>query len=435
MYIYIYIYTHIYVCCYLFIYLFVDVGRPPRALDGAGAKAAGMRVPAAEGPGRGGGRRRLRGLPWALLGVRLLGCATGTFLALPSQRLSSAAPAPCALPLRPERRPARWALSGAERKGAILASASVGAGTLAAALTAVRRGAGPKGEEGAEDVDSDAEALRRLQERLTREISGSESPDAVRRSVSGLIDEDNPFWAKPDAELGSDGLPQVGSVLLAHPEAYASWQPKEGDDAPWSFVDPDPARLARLPKAMGRTWPYTSPPAPDAPRRERAALPVVLITKRSAKGSEGLMLGFWSGRLFGDLDLSAFQTRPMYFGGPGLDQPLSILHAYPELAGSLRLTEDGLMLSDDFGDAVKWVRDEVGSPLRFKFFIRKVLWAPGEEAELAPEAGVWLPTRCSRDLLLREPDSSFEEPLWSQIAEKAGGEVGGIARAYELLPN
>ena len=146
------------------------------------------------------------------------------------------------------------------------------------------------------------------------------------------------------------------------------------------------------------------------------------------------MLGLWSGRLLGDLDLSAFQTRPMYFGGPGLDQPLSILHAYPELAGSLRLTEDGLMLSDDFGDAVKWVRDEVGSPLRFKF-IRKVLWAPSEEAELAPEAGVWLPTRCSRDLLLREPDSSFEEPLWSQIAEKAGGEVGGIARAYELLPN
>ena len=54
---------------------------------------------------------------------------------------------------------------------------------------------------------------------------------------------------------------------------------------------------------------------------------------------------------------------------------------------------------------------------------------------MAPEQNIWIPVSVrqdtwhavclfvSRDLLLREPDSSFEDPLWAQYALKAGGEL------------
>lgn len=99
----------------------------------------------------------------------------------------------------------------------------------------------------------------------------------------------------------------------------------------------------------------------------------------------------------------------------------------------MRLTPDGLAVSDDFDAACKWITDGSGSSLRFKFFSNIVQWAPDEEAEMALEACVWLRARCSRDLILREPDSIFEEPLWAQMIERAGGELEAIAREHNLL--
>ncbi|CAJ1368678.1 unnamed protein product [Effrenium voratum] len=52
-----------------------------------------------------------------------------------------------------------------------------------------------------------------------------------------------------------------------------------------------------------------------------------------------------------------------------------------------------------------------GTALRFKFFWNNVVWRRDEVQELSSEAGIWIPVKVSRDLLLREPDSSFEELL------------------------
>lgn len=215
------------------------------------------------------------------------------------------------------------------------------------------------------------------------------------------------LWAEPGAKLCGDELPAVGSVLLAHP----SW-----DDA------------------FARTG--LIPPPPGASRRELARRPVVLITSRDNTGTNGIVLGDWSGDLLGDYDLDAFQTRPLYIGGPmpeDVAPKLTILHSYPEMVDAVPITPDGLALSNSFKDCCDYIDTGPASSMRFKFFVRSMHWSPEEEIELDPKLGLWLPTRCSRDLILREPDDSFEEPLWAQIVEHAGGELEELARDYGLL--
>lgn len=269
--------------------------------------------------------------------------------------------------------------------------------------------------------DAEAEDLRLARERLARQFGeGTELG-------GGSSEDEDTFWAKREWELGTTGLPRAGTVLVAHPKGFFEGLEEEVDEEGWGSLPPAALRTHRMPLR------------PDAQRRDRANLPVVLITRRSPQGTEGLMLGCWTGRLLGDLDFNQFMTRPLYLGGghqlPDA-KPLSLLHAYPELRGSLRLTPDGLAISDGFHEACDFVDNDIGSPWRFKFFVQRVFWKPGEdETELSPERGVWLPVRCSRDLLLREPDSAYEEPLWVQIAQKAGGELADLGRKYGLFAN
>jgi len=278
-------------------------------------------------------------------------------------------------------------------------------------------------EQGAETLpesyfrsETEAEELRRMREELMRQWHGSGGAGAAARH--GLGDE-SPFWAEPEGELGTGGLPAVGSVLLAQPASYLASVGSE----------------AEPPAAALRTG--LLPAEPDAQRLSRANLPVVLLTKRGPEGSEGLLLNLnvWTGQLLGDLGYPNFMTRPLYFGGFTRDpeNPLLMLHPYPKLPGSRQLTADGLALTTNYSAASSWVHDGPGSALRFKFFAARVCWGPGEEHELHPERGIWLPMRCSRDLILREPDSNFEEPLWVQIAERAGGKLAALARAHSLL--
>ncbi|CAJ1439762.1 unnamed protein product, partial [Effrenium voratum] len=73
-----------------------------------------------------------------------------------------------------------------------------------------------------------------------------------------------------------------------------------------------------------------------------------------------------------------------------------------------------------------------GTALRFKFFWNNVVWRRDEVQELSSEAGIWIPVKVSRDLLLREPDSSFEDPLWVQYADRAGGELRELSERFGL---
>eukprot|EP00434_Breviolum_minutum_P036668 symbB.v1.2.032498.t1/scaffold3908.1/size48452/4 len=90
--------------------------------------------------------------------------------------------------------------------------------------------------------------------------------------------------------------------------------------------------------------------------------------------------------------------------------------------------------SDDFYVACDWIENGTGSALRFKFFWGNVVWRLNEVEEMLPEKGIWIPVTVSRDLLLREPDSSFEDPLWAQYALKAGGELKELGERFGLFP-
>lgn len=221
------------------------------------------------------------------------------------------------------------------------------------------------------------------------------------------------MWARPD--VLPDLVPGVGSILLAHPGPFCG------------LAEGDP-----LPDAWLRTSPDLIPPQRHQPRRDRAKLPVLLVTRSSPTLVEALRLDLWTGYLLGDLiDTTDFCTRPLYYGGPQAGG-FSFVHAYPDMPNARQITEDGLAVSANFGEAIKWV-NEVGSSLRFKFAKGTVVWSGQEVEELHESAGVWLRVRASRDFILREPDSSSEEPLWAQLAELAGGHVAETAREHALL--
>lgn len=253
----------------------------------------------------------------------------------------------------------------------------------------------------ADGTDWDQE-LRRVTERLKQKELQEEGLSATK-PLFRQSDE----WTVERVEL-QDGVPPVGSVLMANPR---------------SFLD------KVTPVAAMRTgW----MPSLESSRRDKARLPVVLITRRTADSLQGVLLGSWSGKLLGDMDAQYFMTRPLYIGGVNVSG-LSMVHSYPEMPGSWELI-DGLAASDDFNMACDWIENGPGSALRFKFFWNQVVWRMDEIDELAPEQGIWIPVTVSGDLLLREPDSSFEDPLWAQYALKAGGELKELGERFGLFP-
>lgn len=262
------------------------------------------------------------------------------------------------------------------------------------------RAALPEDSDGADGTDWDQE-LRRVTERLKQKELQEEGLSAA--PLFRQSDE----WTVERVEL-QDGVPPVGSVLMANPS---------------SFLDKVP------PVAAMRTgW----MPSLESSWRDKARLPVVLITRRTAESLQGVLLGSWSGKLLGDMDAQYFMTRPLYIGGVNTSG-LSMVHSYPELPGSWELL-DGLAASDDFNMACDWIENGPGSALRFKFFWNQVVWRMDEIDELAPERKIWIPVTVSGDLLLREPDSSFEDPLWAQYALKAGGELKELGERFGLFP-
>ncbi|CAK9065683.1 unnamed protein product [Durusdinium trenchii] len=337
----------------------------------------------------------------------------------------------------------------------------------------------PEDADGDGSTDWDKE-LQRATERLKKK----ELQEGVLTAVP-LFDRSDD-WTVERVDL-KDEVPAAGTVLLADPRTFLESK--------------------TMPAAAARTgW----MPSFES-RRERARLPVVLITEHRSEGIEGVLLGSWSGKLMGDMGLEHFMTRPLYIGGANPGRGLSMLHSYPEMPGASQLTEDGLAVSSDFGVACDWIseaswhrtmrwergeggkmakriptdadlrrrskklwsrvfrdflRHETfwatahravhfhssrtapdmgsagrkrlpqgpGSALRFKFFWNTVSWRRDEVDEMLSDKGIWIPVTVSRDLLLREPDSSFEDPLWVQYAMKAGGELQELGDQLGLFP-
>jgi len=274
------------------------------------------------------------------------------------------------------------------------------------------------------------------QQKLEEKILQEEQLVQQRGELEHLVTEDpeaehgTKYWARSDPEaLDEDGLPKVGTVLLANPETFFEQS---------------------FPQAMLTTGVIpVNAQGDDAeiPRKQRANLPVVLITKRERnKRLEGLLLGRWSGDLLGDLGWNLFKTRPMYIGrgpyffpGRGRKEPQQtwrVLHKYKEIPGAVPLTSDELYVSDNVDAPLDFVLNSTVSTLPFKFFALMVEWSPGAaKAEFIRSKDTWLPVQCSSELLLREPDSPYEEPLWSQLAERCGGDLKALGSKHGLLPD
>jgi len=142
-----------------------------------------------------------------------------------------------------------------------------------------------------------------------------------------------------------------------------------------------------------------------------------------------------TGQLMGDF-INHFHSRPLHYGGPE-DASLTMVHPYKQVPGAQPLEDSGLYLGGDFAGAQDWVEEGEGSSLRFRFFLNRVRWKPGElEKEVGPGAGerpLWIPIRCSADLVLSEVDSPEDKPLWVQVAELAGGDAEAAGREHDLL--
>lgn len=62
----------------------------------------------------------------------------------------------------------------------------------------------------------------------------------------------------------------------------------------------------------------------DSSRREKARLPVVLITRRTLATIEGVLLGSWSGKLLGDMELQAWRSCDFCWALPAFHDPAAL---------------------------------------------------------------------------------------------------------------
>lgn len=228
----------------------------------------------------------------------------------------------------------------------------------------------------------------------------------------GSASADETDWAEIIRE---DDTLVAGDILLGSPMGFIG---EGGSEA-------GPERVG-LTSRISEDWPS---------REQLRLIPVVLVTRiRADGGAEGVCLTMRTGRLMGDY-VNHFHTRPLHFGGPE-KASLTMIHPYQEVPGSERLSKDGgLYLGGDFGGAQEWVEEGQGSELRFRFFVNRIRWKPGELFKEVRGSGeqVWIPVRCSADLVLAEVDSIDEKPLWVRIAELAGGEAEELGRRFGFL--
>eukprot|EP00434_Breviolum_minutum_P044844 symbB.v1.2.040105.t1/scaffold6994.1/size14017/1 len=150
-------------------------------------------------------------------------------------------------------------------------------------------------------------ATERLKKKELQEEALSDTPPLFRQS-----DE----WKVERVEI-KDGVPAVGTVLLADPRSFLESK--------------------AMPAAMRTGW----RPSSESSRRDKARLPVVLIIRHTFDSIQGVLLGSWSGKLLGDMDAQSFMTRPLYIGGANTSG-LSMVHSYPEMPGATEITKDGL---------------------------------------------------------------------------------------------
>mmetsp|Transcript_17184 Transcript_17184/g.32527 ORF Transcript_17184/g.32527 Transcript_17184/m.32527 type:complete len:380 (-) Transcript_17184:173-1312(-) len=136
-----------------------------------------------------------------------------------------------------------------------------------------------------------------------------------------------------------------------------------------------------------------------------------------------------------NLDLSlklAFNSSPVTYGGPVMQEEYSILHGYGEVEGSKKVAPGVFVGGSE--QLMFEVRKHYMSPDQALFVKGHSAWVPNQLSREVSK-GVWYPASVSSDFILRyagAPISDDDNPsdLWADILTCMGGKFQEVANQY-----
>lgn len=136
-----------------------------------------------------------------------------------------------------------------------------------------------------------------------------------------------------------------------------------------------------------------------------------------------------------NLDLSlklAFNSSPVTYGGPVMQEEYSILHGYGEVEGSKKVAPGVFVGGSE--QLMTEVRKHYMSPDQALFVKGHSAWVPNQLSREVSK-GVWYPASVSSDFILRyagAPLSDDDNPsdLWADILTCMGGKFEAVAKQY-----
>lgn len=168
---------------------------------------------------------------------------------------------------------------------------------------------------------------------------------------------------------------------------------------------------------------------------------VLVIEHNDVTGSTGIVINRpLSGSLNkvasetdSNLDLSlklAFNSSPVTYGGPVMQEEYSILHGYGEVEGSTKIAP-GIFVGGS-EELMKEVRKHNMRPDQALFVKGHAAWVPNQLSREVAK-GVWYPASVSSDFILRYAGAPVNErdnsdDLWADILTCMGGQFEATAK-------
>lgn len=170
---------------------------------------------------------------------------------------------------------------------------------------------------------------------------------------------------------------------------------------------------------------------------------VLVIDHHEATGSTGIVINRPLGENLlkvaseteSNVDLSlklAFNTAPVSYGGPVMQEEYSILHGYGEVEGSKKVSP-GVFVGGS-QELMSEVRQNKFHPSNSLFVKGHAAWVPGQLTREISK-GVWYTAAVSSDFVLRYAGAPVEDgdnsdDLWSDILSAMGSEYSEIAMQH-----
>lgn len=125
--------------------------------------------------------------------------------------------------------------------------------------------------------------------------------------------------------------------------------------------------------------------------------------------------------------MTAFSSEcAVYVGGPdNQNMPALMIHGIADLPGAREISPGSNIYQGGIDGAVKGVLEGEYSPLEFRFFVGCHLYKEST-LDVAVHLGKYQPIACARSLALKQC-ISLPKPLWHEVMELCGGELGDLS--------